>query len=247
MKLESAVLFFKKERLTSLPWRRLIAPGITAFITFWLLIALGIWQLHRLAWKEGILASIHQASISAPVPLPAHPTPFEKIFVTGTWLPNQAALYGDQVHDSPAGPIPGGELIQPLRLPNGTILLVDLGWVPEQTPLPITPPGPVSVSGYLHDPIAPGWFAGTDDPAKKLFYTLDPQRIAAGLGLPGAAPYTLIAMGPLPPPGSPAPQPAQSLPSPPNNHYQYALSWFGFAFVLVFQFILFARKKLLDP
>ena len=42
-------------------WRRLIAPGIAAFVTFWLLIALGVWQLHRLKWKEGILAAIHQA------------------------------------------------------------------------------------------------------------------------------------------------------------------------------------------
>ena len=65
-------------------WRRLIAPGIAAFITFWLLIALGIWQLHRLTWKEGILADIHRAEIAPPVPLPPHPSPFEKVVITGT-------------------------------------------------------------------------------------------------------------------------------------------------------------------
>jgi surfeit locus 1 family protein len=51
----------------------------------------------------------------------------------------------------------------------------------------------------------------------------------------------------MPPPGSPLPQPAQNLPRPPNNHYEYALTWFGFALVLVFEFIFFARKRLQDP
>lgn len=231
----------------SLPWRRLLAPGIAAFICFWLLIALGIWQLHRLAWKEAILANIQRAEISAPIPLPAHPTPFQKIFATGTWIPGKAALYGDEVHDSATGPIPGGELIQPLRLPNGNILLADLGWVPQQTPTPFAPPGPVTLSGYLHDPIIPDWTSGADDPVHGHFYTLNPQNIAAGLKLPAVLPYTLIVMGPLPPTGSTTPQPAQTLPSPPNNHYRYALTWFGFALVLVFEFVLFARKRLLEP
>jgi surfeit locus 1 family protein len=64
--------------------------------------------------------------------------------------------------------------------------------------------------------------------------------------LANVAPYILIAMGPLPPPGSAWPQPAQDLPTPPNNHYEYALTWFGFAFVLVFQFIFFARERLME-
>ncbi len=230
-----------------LPWRRLIAPGIAAFLTFWLLIALGIWQLHRLKWKEGILAAIHQAELAAPVPLPEHPSPFEKVSIAGMWIPGKAALYGDEVHDTPTGPVPGGEIIMPLRRPGGQVVLVDLGWVRQQRPVPLDePPGLTRAVGYLHAPIQPGWFAGTDDPGQGLYYTLDPQKIGAGMGL-DVAPYILIAMGQMPPPGSTAPQPAQSLPTPPNNHYEYALTWFGFALVLVFEFILFARKRLLDP
>jgi surfeit locus 1 family protein len=226
--------------------RRLAAPGIAAFVTFWLLIALGVWQLHRLTWKQGILAQIHTAEIAAPVPLPAQPSPFEKVSIAGAWVPGKAAMYGDEVHDGPNGPIEGGELIMPLRRPDGEIVLVDLGWVPGQTPAPL-PNAPPDPAGYIHAPIEPGWFAGTDKPSAGLYYTLDPARIAAGMGLQNVAPYILIAMGPLPPPGSQAPQPAQHLPTPPNNHYQYALTWFGFALVLVFEFIFFARKRLMDP
>jgi len=227
-----------------LRWRRIVAPGIAAFITFWLLIALGVWQLHRLTWKEGILRDIHRAAISAPIPLPAHPTPFEKVSVSGAWISGKAALYGDEVHDTPAGPVAGAELIMPFREASGAVLLVDLGWVPQTSPTPIAAPN--NPAGYLHAPIAPGWFAGADDPARGLYYTLDPARIARGMGLQRVAPYILIAMGPMPPPGSALPQPAQDLPTPPNNHYEYALTWFGFALVLVFEFVFFARKRLLD-
>ena len=65
-------------------WRRLRAPGIAAFICFWLLIGLGVWQLYRLRWKEGILAQIHVAEISPPIALPAHPNRFQKVIVAGT-------------------------------------------------------------------------------------------------------------------------------------------------------------------
>jgi surfeit locus 1 family protein len=228
-------------------WRRLLAPGISAFVVFWMLIALGVWQLHRLAWKEGIIAAIHRAEISAPIPLPEHPTPFQKVIITGSWIAGKAALYADEVHDAPAGPVAGGELLMPFREPSGRIILVDLGWVPGQKPRPLPEPaGPASVVGYLHDPIRPGLFAPSDNPADLIFYTLNPPRIGAAMGL-AVAPFALIAMGPMPPPGSALPQPAQTLPRPPNNHYQYALSWFGFAGVLVFEFIFFARKRLNDP
>ena len=234
--------------MTPPKWKRLIAPGIAAFITFWLLIALGVWQLHRLKWKEGILAAIHTAEISAPIPLPDHPTPFEKVSIAGAWVPGKAVLYGDEVHDSPTGPIAGGEIIMPFARPNGQIVLVDLGWVPQQIPTPYPEPaGPTQVAGYLHSSITPGWFAAPDSPGQGLYYTFNTAKIAAGMGLKNVNPKILIAMGPLPPPGSPAPQPAQHLPTPPNNHYEYALTWFGFAGVLVFEFFFFARKRLLDP
>jgi surfeit locus 1 family protein len=232
--------FFKKRLLS------LLAPTIAAVLTLCLLIVLGVWQLHRMKWKEGILAAIHQAEISAPIPLPARPTPFEKVSIAGSWVPGKAALYGDEVHDTPNGPVQGGELIMPLRRPSGEVVLVDLGWVKQRRPEPLAePPGLTEAVGYVHAPAAPGWFAGRDDPGQGLYYTLDPGKIGAGMGLK-VAPYMLIAMGPKPPPGSMAPQPAQSLPTPPNNHYEYALTWFGFALVLIFEFIFFARKRLLD-
>ena len=226
--------------------KALLAPGLAALALFCILIALGIWQLQRLKWKDGIIAEIRQAQTAPPVPLPANPTPNQKVQVTGDWLPGKAALYGDEIHDTPGGPVPGGELIMALQRPSGEIILVDLGWVPQQSPVALAnlPPNP---AGYLHAPLHAGWFSGKDDPAHGLYYTLDPAKIGAGMGLHNVAPYMLIATGPVPPPGSSLPQPAQGLPTPPNNHYQYALTWFGLAGVLVFEFFFFARKRLQQP
>jgi surfeit locus 1 family protein len=229
-------------------YRRIKSAGISAFILFWVLIGLGIWQLYRLQWKEGILAQIHTAEISAPIPLPAQPNRFEKVQVTGSWIPGKAALYGDEVHDTPTGPIQGGQLLVPLREAGGEVILVDLGWVHQAKPVaPDLPPGVQSVTGYIHQTESPGWFAGADQPSAGLFYTLNPEKIAAAMGLGAVSPYALIVMGPMPPPGSNLPQPAQHLPQPPNRHYEYALTWFGFALVLVFEFFFFARKRLREP
>ena len=224
--------------------RRLILQGLTALAAFCLFIALGVWQLHRLKWKNGIIAEIRAAQAAAPVRMPQMPSPFQKVFVTGAWVPGKAALYGQEVHDTPAGPVSGGELIMPLRREGGQILLVDLGWVPQSMPTPLAHP-PAQPAGYIHAAIHRGFLAPPDDPVHQLYYTLDPAVIGKGLGLGNVAPYMLIAMGPLPPPGSTLPQPAQNLPTPPDNHYEYALTWFGFAGVLVFEFIFIARKRLL--
>jgi surfeit locus 1 family protein len=222
--------------------------AITTFIVFWILIALGIWQLYRLHWKEGILAAIHTAEISPPIPLPDVPNRFQKVAVSGQWIPGKAVLYGDEVHDTPKGPIEGGQLIMPFRRDGGQIILVDVGWVHEQSPVPaVEPRGEVAVVGYVHKPEPPGWFVGADQPEKGLYYTLNPQKMAAAMGIGNVAPFALIEMGIMPPPGSPLPQPATGLPRPPNNHYEYALTWFGFSVVLVIEFLLFARKRLREP
>jgi surfeit locus 1 family protein len=214
-----------------LPWRRLIGPGLATLCAFCALMALGLWQLQRLTWKEGIIAEIARADAAPPVPVPASPGPYEKVVVSGTWIPGKAALYGDEVRDTPNGPVPGAELLLPLRRPDGSVWLVDLGWVAQTSPQPVAaPPNPV---GYVHAAMPAAWFSPPDDPAHGLYYTLDPQRIAAGMGLGKVAPYILMANAPLP--------------APSNNHYEYALTWFSLAGVLVFQFIFFARKRLLFP
>ncbi len=200
------------------------------------LLALGFWQVRRLAWKEGILAEIAAAEAAPPVALPASPAPFEIVVATGRYLP-VVALYGAEVRDTPRGPMMGGQLLQVLvpetALPKeGPPILVDRGWVPEGALAAFAEAAPkVRITGFVHPAERPGWFTPHDDPARVRFYTLDPARIGAALGLKTVAPFTLMAMGPPAPGGVPAP--AEHLPRPPNNHLSYAATWFGLAVVLV--------------
>ena len=175
------------------------------------------------------------------MPLPPDPSPFAKVRLDGHLRGDLAALYAAEVHDTRNGPVIGGQLIEPLERAGADPVLVDRGWVPEaQWQATPTPAGITSVVGFVHPAEHAGWFAATDNPAQRRFYTLDPQAIGAALGLKAVAPFVLVAMGPAP--AGQYPEPAQHLPRPPNNHLQYAITWYGFAITLLVIFFLYARK-----
>ncbi len=222
--------------------RRLLVPGLTTLAMLAILIGLGTWQVERLAWKTALLAEIDAAEAAPGVPLPPSPQPFEKVHVDGQLLGNLRAAYGAEVRDRREGPILGTELIVPMHAEDAQILLVDLGWIPaDQRPSVRIPTETASIDGYVRPAEHAGWFSAADNPATHEYYTLDPQAIAAGYGLHDIALFTLIAMGPAPPVGYP--DPAKHLPRPPNNHLQYAITWYGLAVVLVVIFIAFVRKR----
>lgn len=227
-------------------WRRLIGMGVFSLVMLVLLIALGVWQVHRWHYKDRIQQEIRAAQLRAPVPLGPKPSPYEKVALRGAWIAGKAAFYGDQIRNSPKGPLQGGQLIVPFRSEDGVVVLVDLGWVRGQAPRAVPlPEGPAVVSGYVQAPQKFGPFAPAPNLARRVFYTLDPAAIGAALGFRRVAPFTLVAVGPKPVAGGPIPAP--SLPLPPNNSEQYALTWFGLALVVVFEYIFYVRKVLLEP
>ena len=221
---------------------KLLVPALSTAMMLIVLLGLGTWQVQRLAWKRNILSQIDAAERLAPVPLGDDASPFAKVSATGHLRPDLAAHFGADVQDLPAGPIPGTYLIVPLERQGAPPVLVDLGWVPEHGPPPALPTGDnVTVVGFVYPPAHHGWFAAADDISGRRFFTLDPATIGAGLGLPSVAPFTLVALGP-PPTAPGTPIPAEHLPRPPNNHLQYAITWYGLAAALVVVFVSYARK-----
>jgi surfeit locus 1 family protein len=177
------------------------------------------------------------------VPLPAAPDPFTKVQATGHLRDDLSASYGAEVRDTPAGTELGTQLIVPLEVSGGDVILVDRGWVPDKRPHPISRvESDVTVEGYVRPSDKPGMFSATDNPAAREFYTLDASAIGSALGLHRVAPFILVAMGPSPP--ERYPDPAHHLPRPPNNHLSYAITWYGLAVALVVIFVLWARKAL---
>ena len=219
------------------PLRTLLVPALSTVVMLALLLTLGFWQLQRRDWKQDLLAQIDAAERAPAVPMPISPDPFAKVRLQGRLRTDLHALYGAEVR----GDVLGAQLIMPLEREAAVPVLVDLGWVPNddmsRLRLPVG-----GVDGFVRPAEHAGLFSGTDSPAKRLFYTLDPGPIGASLGLERVAPFTLVAIGDVP--RGVFPEPAHALPRPPDNHLQYALTWFGFAVTLSVIFVLYARKAL---
>jgi surfeit locus 1 family protein len=215
--------------------RRLLLPAISTAIMLAILIGLGVWQLERMAWKQGLLDQIARAEAQPAIDLPDTPPAFAKIRVAGNFRDDLWSLYGAQGRDMPQGTLMGGQLLGVLDRPSGAVL-VDLGWVPNSATHP--KPGPAVVEGFIRPAEHPGLFAATDDLRGRRFYTLNPEAIGTALGVK-LAPFTLVAIGP---PG--VPDPSRALPRPANDHFGYALTWFSFAAILAIIFALHARRTL---
>jgi surfeit locus 1 family protein len=135
----------------------------------------------------------------------------------------------------------GAQLLLPLERAGAPTVLVDRGWVAEHAK-PATPPGIISIEGFVREAEVPSWFSAPDDPAGRRFFTLNPAVIGRALGLESVAPFTLVVLqkGEKPPPDGPIP--AEHLPRPPNDHLSYAITWFGLALVLAIVFGVYAAK-----
>ena len=218
--------------------RSLAGPALATALAFAILVALGVWQVERLHWKEGLLASIAQGEAAPPVPLAEAPTPFSKVELAGTL--RDVGYYGIDVRVTPAGEQEGAFRLGVVERPGSLPVLVNEGWVPDGTPLDGAP-RPARIVGYVLPPTPPGAFTPKGDAGTKHFYAEDPASVGAVLGLPRLAPFVVVALGDAVP--GVFPQPAQHLPEPPNNHFQYALTWFALAAALLVVFATYARGK----
>jgi surfeit locus 1 family protein len=108
-------------------------------------------------------------------------------------------------------------------------------------PPPAVPAGPVEVTGALRWPEPRGTFTPTDDPGRNLWFTRAPDVIAAGKNWGPVAPFYIEQETPQAPDGRPQAGPVRA--SLPNNHLQYALTWYGLAAALVFVFAAFILRS----
>ncbi len=217
--------------------RRILIAGFAALPVLATLLFLGTWQLQRLHWKTDLLASLAAAEAAPAAPLRDPPEPFRKVAVTGRFDHSRDALLGLEVR----GPVLGAHLLTPLIRDGAPPVLVDRGWVPIERTGPIArPEGVVTIEGYVRPGDRPNLFSARDDTAGRRFYTFDPGAIGPALGLPDLAPYGVVALGGA---GGTLPDPARSLPRPPNNHLGYVITWYGLALALVGVFLAWAIRR----
>ncbi|MDQ0455096.1 SURF1 family protein [Rhizobium paknamense] len=218
------------------------------------LIGLGNWQMHRLAWKESLLAAIeerrHQPpetseEIAAEVGSGAE-IDYKAMTATGTFL-NDKERHFLATRDG----VPGYHVYTPLQLSDGTFLFVNRGFVPAEKKDPATRMGgqllgEQRITGLARARLAgrPSSLVPDNDPVKNIFYWKDLDAMAASTGLPQekVLPFFLDA-GPEPVPGG-LPVGGVTEIDLPNNHLQYALTWYGLAATLaVVSGLAFLRRK----
>jgi surfeit locus 1 family protein len=232
------------------PWRGAAIPALLVFIV---LIGLGTWQVQRKAWKEALIAALTERVADAPEVLPPARTwssldpasdEYRRVKFTAQFdHPAEALVYGAASAFRPDVSGPGDWVFTPAQLPDGSIVIVDRGFVPDARKDPksraegqIT--GPVEIIGALRWPETRHWFTPNDDVTHNLWFTRDPQAMAAAKGLGAAAPFYVEQEGPVPPGGLPSP--GRIVVNLPNNHLQYIITWYGLAAALAGVFFAWA-------
>jgi len=237
--------------------RSLLAPGLATLVVLAVLIGLGTWQLQRKAWKESLIQQIEARAYGEPGPIApeaewpawrADQDEFRRVRVTGTFLHDlEAPVYGLAPGARQGAPLQGYYILTPLRLATGALVIINRGFVPTELKNPETrpqgqPEGEVTVTGLVRAPEARTLFTPSDDPGRNLWFTRDPEAIAQARGLEPVAPF-LIDADSTPNPGG-WPRGGQTQLTLPNNHLQYALTWYGLALTLVAVFGAFAWKRI---
>lgn len=225
-------------RSPGLPWLLLAAALLCALFT-----ALGIWQVQRLGWKKDLIARVEARTHAAPVPPPAAPQWAALQAAPSSFEYRRLRLEGEFLHADEAlvqattALGAGFWVLTPLRLADGSLVLVNRGFVPPQRRDPATrgaPPakGPAIVTGLLRISEPKGGFLRDNAPQEDRWHSRDVTAIAAARDLPAArvAPYFVDAEAT---PVGQWPVGGLTVLRFSDNHRVYALTWFGLALMVL--------------
>ena len=191
------------------------------------LIGLGIWQVQRMAWKEGILAEIETRISADPVALPGEPDlardQYLPVIVEGRFTGQ-----GLRVLASLKQIGAGYRLIDVLQTSDGRRILVDRGFLPiEKTAQAAL--GPARIRGNLHWPDEVDSYTPAPDTKTGLWFARDVPAMAAALQTE-AVMVVARAVDPADPALVAIPVDTAKIP---NDHLTYAVTWFSLALVWV--------------
>jgi surfeit locus 1 family protein len=221
------------------PWLVALLGGF-AFVT---LLALGTWQVQRLQWKEALVATIEARTHSAPVSL----AEIEALYRSSGDVDYMPVTASGTFHHSGERHFlstwkgkPGFFVYTPLGLADGRFVLVNRGFVPYDLKDAGRRPqgqveGEVTVTGLARNPLPakPSSLVPDNDPAKNVFFWKDRDAMAASAGLGAGAGIVpvFVDADATPNPGG-YPVGGVTLIQMPNNHLQYAVTWYGLAAAL---------------
>jgi surfeit locus 1 family protein len=204
-----------------------------------ILLFLGTWQLQRLTWKEGVLAQIESRVGATPVALPAMPDPkadrYLPVAISGEMLEGEVHVL---VSVKQVGP--GYRVISSMEV-GDRYVLVDRGFISLEAKDTSRATGPMEVVGNLHWPDEIDGFTPEADVDANIWFAREVDQLAALLG---TEPVLVIARSKTDPGITPLPVSTTGIP---NDHLQYAITWFSLAVVWAAMIVYFLRRSRNHP
>jgi len=225
------------------PWLLTVCTALALAV----LVSLGVWQVRRMAWKEGLIARAEAAAALPPTPilqaLSADEPEFRRVVLDCPGLGSAPFL---ELRSIAEGGRPGVRLISACSLADGRAILVDRGFVADT--VSARPPqqgaggAPLRVEGVLRRTTAMRAFSAPT--SGRLFYARADDEMARTLGVTRPlVPLTVYATTSANPDWT-ALEPSAPPPAFSNNHLGYAATWFGLAVALAGVYIALLRRSL---
>ena len=202
------------------------------------LLALGFWQLDRLAWKTALINNFNERARAEAILPPAKDADlieleFHNLALTGRFLHDKERFLTGRTYEGNAG----FHVVTPFVTENGTTLFINRGWVSEAYREPEKRPFSVedkvqSVRAVLRLPQKKGYFVPENEPDRGFWFTLKPDQLADHLGLENVVTSYYadqIRQGEV----ITLPIAATMNIDVRNTHLNYAMTWFGIALSLI--------------
>ena len=237
---------------------------ICIFAGLVVLCGLGTWQLDRLAWKESLIARVENNLNSAPVFVSdaletaskhADATDYIPVKIIGKYLPTPSAFEFTTFKGTSGWNIYSLMEVSSSEAANlAAYAVINRGFIPyekrKEFEDKLPPAGSNELVGLLRSPPAEQPSAAFDnEPTKRTFYWRDIQAMAKLFGKEGdkvASWYIDLGIPNKKSARNTYPIAGTTLINFPNNHLQYAFTWFGLAGTLLFvggSFIWSRRRK----
>jgi surfeit locus 1 family protein len=230
-------------------FRPLLWPTVFSLPMLLICLALGAWQVERLFWKQDLIAQRQAAVAAAPAAVPkslaeARDMEFRHVSDQGVFLNDKEIFLGA----TSEGGGQGYQVLTPLLEPGGRVVFVNRGYIPAELKDPEKRAagqisGTVRVQGLLRLPLAgkPNWFLPDNRPDLNYWFWVDLPAMSAADKLDRVAPFYIDAAA-TPNPGG-WPKGGVTRLMLPNNHLQYAITWFSLAVALSVIYVLYHRRN----
>lgn len=204
--------------------RRMIAPLLFGLIGAAILIGLGAWQMQRLAWKNSILSGISARLTDTPADLPAVPDSQADLYlpvrVDGRFTGEDLDVLASRKEIGA-----GFRIIAAFETTQGRRILIDRGFVTDEARGLPRMAKAAAITGTLHWPRETDSYTPPPDPTTGMWFARDVPAMAAVLR---TEPVLVVARSDTGDGVEPMPVGTEGIP---NDHLQYAITWFSLAVV----------------